>query len=741
MLVVGEILKIVKSRAIRIVLAILVAANAAAVLYQVSAENAASPVPPDALDGAWEQFRANPGRVLARFDELERFYEAREQSMAAENGGRGAFTALAAVAEEKAADGEYLALSQIRAQVDAAVAFPETVLGVIRQAEINRDLYLKEQTRDSGFGLQYQERVIRQYSGIQINVRLGVDDLRGWETYFRSPFTGIAAVFAAVLTAGAAAGIEYDTNAAPLLFSTKNGRRRRKAARMLAADGTVVLFVLLAEAETFGLVALTRGFGWGGNAVQALSAFRTCPYVLTIAQTAAIRLGVRFLFALVLGTLTQLLADLCRSGAAAAAGGILCAGASTALALRAWGTGSGAASLLRLAAAAPLRAPFPFFERLQAVRLFGMAEDGLTAASVCLGILLAGFAAADLAVFLRPSGSPLTGRMKAARSAVREKLRLHGEKRGGRSGGSVSLLPHELYKTWIASRAVWLLILLLAVYGVQTVRGPSADRSYYAEVYDRYVDSVRGEWTAEKEAAIREKADDARAIVGRRMEVLDAYLAGDMTREEYHDYTTRYGEAYLELPALEALEEYLAVLRQRKEDGHTVSILNDTRWSAVFRRGVDWTAEVLTCALALASFGEYTKNDRNDISPIRSCARYGRRRTRRVKTLAGLAACAAIFTLQRAAWLSVSAADLPREDLAAPLLSLRLMDWTARLGMGSLPLSSGLALFGAVQCAYVMLLFLFLSGCLMKMKNKYAALAASLPLIFAPFWVSSVLFR
>ena len=717
-----ECAKLAGSRSLRVSLAVFMLLNLLAALPSVSGWDGEEEI----LCGAvLDEFRADPEGTLARYTETMSRYEELRRNLLESAAGkrRNSFSALAEYEERISADAEYRALGRLAEQVERAAAFPEAVRKIIRQAEVNLRLYDEGRPEKSAFGRLYQERVIRQYQAVLNNTKIGVDDLRGWEAYFGNRSAGAAAVFAAVLSAGIAVGMDHESGAAVFLCSTKYGRRRRKAARMLALGALTICFALAAEAEVFGLVSLTYGFGWGGSAVQALPVFETCPYVLTLAEAAAIRLLFRALFALLLGSLTLLLADLLQSGIAGAAVGMLCAGASTVLAYSGLPVGS---SLLLMTEAA-FRAPFPYFVRFLALNLFGTPADGLCCAVAAFATLAAGFSAADLLLFRRAAGLSLPRRIKGKTLILRKRLHvLHAD---GLRGGSVLLLSHEVYKALIASRALGVIFVLLAVYGIGMMSDLNSGSTYTDEVYDRCIGSIRGEWSEEKEALILEKTETARELVSGVEAIREEYLSGRISRDVYGDYMKRANAAYLELPALEELTDYLAYLRRRVAQGRSVSIVNDTVWLQALQRGLDWTEIVSVSLLSLASFGEYTKHDRNNLTPIRSCTRAGRKKTLRVKTAAGVLLCSLLFFVRKAAWLLCSVTPLPHADLSVPLLSLRVTDGTVAPFMDGISLRGGFFLGGAIQYLCILTLYLWTAYVLYRFKNKYAAVAASIPAI------------
>ena len=241
-----------------------------------------------------------------------------------------------------------------------------------------------------------------------------------------------------------------------------------------------------------------------------------------------------------------------------------------------------------------------------------------------------------------------------------------------------------------------ILVLLFAAKCLVSAEYYRWENTSYNRVYRQYMEEIGGEYSAEKADYVQREYDISRALVNRREEMEQAYIAREIDKETFEAYLTEYNTAQAKIPVLQDLMErsaYLEGLLSQK--GIRASYVFDEGLERYIYQGTDWLLVlficIFCCRAVLVEFGK-TSSKGPIFQLVQSTSR-GRLSLYLKKTLLCLLVSAFVYWLFAAAdlffwlrnWEILSTGDLL---ISLPAYSQASAMWTLG-GYGVFTLLSG----------------------------------------------------
>ena len=578
-------------------------------------------------------------------------------------------------------------LSELFLRVDYIRGFKPDIARTIAAAELGLDDLEGGNISRSSYAWRYLVRLLELYGDIYDNVNLGLEYTRGWEDFFVYNTVDIFIALSIILITPAVFIGEYTAGTLSLIRSTKLGRGKLLAAKLLAYWLGCTIIVLVFMLMTFLMFGQLYGYSSPFNAIQVIGSFEFCPYRFNILTYLIIFIALKILSFSAFGGVILFVGILTYNTVASVAAGAGIYALSFFMSVFRY---DDANNILKFANFVSPASGYLIFERYRAVNIFGFAVDLAPALYVILLVIFLlsltavgfSFCGSLRAVgSIKRTANKLTAEIPAAESGTanipttrRKQERGRMNRRRSRNFG-LSITRWELYKYFLSSRLSLVVMLLFVIKLWLLYNAEDLSESYQDSVYREYMTRLSGEYTDEKREYLTAERDYIDEILNMKHEYDAKYFDGEITFDVYNEYLEKYYLSYSRFPALKKAEAQAAYIDELAAQGIQASFVYDTGWKELFSAGFDWTLLAAIIVLLSDAFGvEYGgRSSAGDFAVILRTAKRGRGKTLTRKYLAALisaGALSAVWILSEAVRIAICY-ELPAAN--APILSLQTM--------------------------------------------------------------------
>ncbi|MCQ2432657.1 MAG: hypothetical protein MJ175_08655, partial [Clostridia bacterium] len=614
-----ELKKLLGVRYLWVFLLILLILNSVTAWFTAGNTHAAME-PADQIAEFFEKYREDPAGIDAHYQEMQAFRKEQERLLSeAIRAGNYDFKmeTLPDLYSDVDSYPDSMLFEKLYATLEAAENYPSQLDTVIARAKQNLSSLSYMGIREDAFSYRYQERVIDLYERMRDTVTIQAEYTRGWQEYFSYETVNLFLFFMLIMLASLIFAGEGQSGFLPVMRTTKNGRARTAAAKVLTMLFLSCVFTLLFTISTFAVFGLRIGYSSPDNAIQALSAFTYSPYRITIGAFFWITLGLRMLTAAVFSRLLLLLSVFFYHYVLIYFAGLFVFGINFLLYSIRYVDANNLFRNLNLMTAS---AVMPLFERYRAMNFFGEVIGFVPVMEIlfpCLLLLCSGGV-----IFFFAKGTRIV-RIGWADALISALMTVSAKLRGMRLGGtakrehrvlraryySSSLFFAECYKTLISSR-FWIPVLIILCVKMWYAAQISAPVKSYADaVYHEYMTTMEGELTDEKLAYLESERAAITETLSRRETMMESYLNEEISFEEYHKYLSDYNYAYSRDELLRVIEDHAGYLEQKAaETGVQGWFVYDTGWNKLYQGDADLFLYVSLLLLFVGSFAaEYVQ--------------------------------------------------------------------------------------------------------------------------------------
>lgn len=655
-LIVYEWRKLLSSSFLKILLVILLFANALSCISYAEKDAYVPTEKQEYVDAIFALYEANPERF---YTEYQLALEERDQVN----------TSFKGFAQTLYGNDEYPTYKNFEAAltvIEADAHYHQTLAEVLRQAEAMIPTYLLLGVPENDYRVRYQKKVVDIYSCLNETVVLGNSPVIGWEQYF-TYHTEYYFVLIFLLAAGVTLALEDRRIGFYSISGTCRHGRRSTAVAKLAAAG-MLSAVVAAMFATVSLLSVAVAVGLSSplEAVQSVESMRLCHYAVSVGEAALIGFAFKILVAVLFIVLIFAVCILLKSMLLAYVAGVgilMLYAPFQSMAV----VNVGQWKYLNLFS---VYATDQLLGRYRGVNVFGYSAFlGMVFAIFALALVLG--ALAVVCSLYHGRGAALS-RLSVSFSTVRQRWVqwLTARRQSKHRAKSLSLSVYELYK----NRIFYLLLAVLILFKLfatqdyyDLYRDSSAERNYKS-----YLAEIGGEYTDEKYFYLIEEQAKHEAVIQQSGSVEDRYLAGEMSSSEYMRYQKKYSVSSGKLAGLRLLMPTAKHLRELSTTGVIGCFVYETGYTMHSARGVDWLL-ILFVALFCCRFylveNETTLNGSAPLSMV-----YATPKGRVALLARKLLLCLATVT---AAWVMFTCIDfyclystLDLPDMSAPLVSM-----------------------------------------------------------------------
>ncbi len=628
-------------------------------------------VPGDIMDNFYSLYAEDPETVEAVNEELQLWYQMQSQmEREAKRSGNSDYHP-EPFPNHYGTDkyGDSILFRVLFTQKNYVTSYPSKLAAVVEEAVSMKNSVLAMGIPESSYAVQYQENVIRIYTDLGQMVRLGFEDVRGWNTYFSyEPLTIF--LFLAVIIVSSVIGLyDHSCGTLPILRTVRHGRLRLMGAKIAAAASAAVALTAVYVLVTVTVIGIVRGYSSPFNAVQVISEYLYCPWNISVIECFFLDLLVKIVLYAVFSLFMLAAASLVKHYVVTFLIGV-----------GAVGIGFGLAQLrylwMNLLSVTEIASGEIFWTRYRAVNFFGAV---VPAVPFCTAVLaLAAAACVRFLVLTEKKTGLLPVRTVKSLGQLLHLPQRRRKETARRPVGvySRSLFGWELTKRTLSRGIMVLLLALFVTKGVLDRQAGQLAGSFTDAVYREYMTRLEGEMTDEKRAYLaseRKRMSDATNGFSKKQE---AYLNKELSVEEFRVYLDEYNYAASRKEIFGMIEEHARYIDRLADEGEEAWFLYDTGWEYLFFSDFDWTLYAALILLTADVFSmEYdSSSSRGLFAGILRVTKRGRRESCAAKYLSALASAAVFTLLWNAADLVTFAVSygLPRWD--APVRSMEIME-------------------------------------------------------------------
>ena len=746
-----EIKKLLGIRYLWAFLAIFLVLNSVIAFYSAGKTYAAYE-PSQLISSFFEKYFDDPEELDAHYAEIQAFNKEQEELfMKAMQSGNYDFEteSMPSIYSTDEDFPDSMLFHTLYSAVNAAADYPNVMQKVIERAVANLAEFKMMGIDEDSFTYRYQIRVIRLYEEVRDNVSIRVEYTHGWEEYFSYEIVNIFIFVFIIMLGSLIFAEEKQTGFLPIIRTSRYGRARTAAAKLITMLLLSSVTVLLFTATTWAVYGLRLGYSSPSNVLQSLSAYTLSPYRITIGQYFAISVGVKLLSFALFSSVVLLLSTVFYNYILIYLSGLAFYGLNFLLYTLKYIDSSSAFKNLNLVA---VTAVDPLFVRYRAVNLFSEVCGYVPFMLVSFGIATVLCCSATVILFSRgindirlPALDTVTSSVMTAAAGLKNRFIKAGVAKTGKTCAarrySMSLFGAEAYKTLISSRFILILLVLLALKTAYSVNVFTPLRSYSDTVYKEYMTRLEGEVTDEKLEYIAEERRMINDTLSKQTKMQQDYVNNVITFEEYREYLSDYNYAYSRSELLELVEDQADYLIAEKEKtGIDGWFVYDTGWKKLYGGDADlflYTSILLLLAGSFAS--EYlTKSSSGSFAQILRATKNGRNATFRAKLFSSGVIAVLLALVFNAIDIAIVFNSFEMPAASAPLLSTQMFSSVS----GSITFAGYLAVFILIRVAASLAMALLVCA-LSELLCRYLSVLCSavvitlLPALFAYFGLSA----
>ena len=657
-----EIRKIFASRLVIITLALLLAINGVVCVYYLTQNSKG--IPQKYINQMFDLYEADP----AAFDEEYSLLNGQSrqiQDMYLEQPRQGNYDfSLEPEVNKYAPDGfsDLELMSLVYARKQYAENYASSIDIIIAEAAANLNQYDAQGIAVDDYVYQYQLRLIQMYRDMRDNVEIGFDNARGFDTFFDYRISDYF-IFVVLILIGCVIFIqEKSTGIMPILRASEGGRTKTALAKLITMVITIFLIEAAFAIETSAIIGLYEGYSELSDPLQTFSGYLYCPYDITVGEFILIRLLIRILafalFSAVIMLVSLFLYNyvlVCVSGLGVLGINLLLDAFSNSVVSK-----MADANIVNVVSVGSL------YERYYAVNLLGYVVDFLP----CVVIMYAALSIILCVLIVLKYNSLYNTRASKIipKSRTKASGRLFTVRHRAYTG---SLFISEIYKLLVSSKMIVVIAALLITKCTISYYAFQRSDSYGEAIYHDYMTELAGELSEEKEKYLNDKRAEMVSIMSKESDMRRAYMADEISVEEYKSYLNEYNTAFIRSDYLAMVENHARYIKRLASENKNSWFVYDTGWKALLFGSFDWTLYAAILLFSGCFTVEYERKSSSGgfVNILRTTKR-GRKRTFRAKYFSVFAVSFVLIIMWNAvdAVLAVCAYDLPLPS--APIYSI-----------------------------------------------------------------------
>lgn len=470
---------------------------------------------------------------------------------------------------------------------------------------------------DDSFEIRYQQGVLDSYELLK-DMEFPLTNIRGYDVYLDYSGFGVIAMIAMIVGGMLILIPEKSGGMVGILRVSKRGRSETYLAKMIVAFVYCLLVCTVLTVSAFATVGFCYGYSGIDAPLQMVESFRLCPLMTTVGGglvlTFLLRLFACFTFMVAIIALSAVFT----SYVSAFSIGILFTALNYLAATKNYLNAYDPLKNLNFFWSINGKEPLVYW---RGINLFGKCiptlESVLLVYSVILlaGLLLAWFfyTAGKGLEFraLRNLSRKITVAVRNALSIVRKRKR-------------ATLIGYEIKKILTPFACLILAGLIVGTFLLTEEEFRSRRKTFYELTYAEYMENYGGEWTEEKDAALKAEYAEFADIISREEEMYFKYKNQEIDLNAMIEFSSKLRYAENRIDIVESLCTTSDTLRKLNAEGKLAYFVNEMGWNRMIETNISY---LYLAAIIFLFSGVYAVEYKDKFMQIQSTTRNGRVRT------------------------------------------------------------------------------------------------------------------
>jgi hypothetical protein len=470
---------------------------------------------------------------------------------------------------------------------------------------------------DDSFEIRYQQGVLDSYELLK-DMEFPLTNIRGYDVYLDYSGFGVIAMIAMIVGGMLILIPEKSGGMVGILRVSKRGRSETYLAKMIVAFVYCLLVCTVLTVSAFATVGFCYGYSGIDAPLQMVESFRLCPLMTTVGGglvlTFLLRLFACFTFMVAIIALSAVFTGYVPAFSI----GILFTALNYLAATKNYLNAYDPLKNLNFFWSINGKEPLVYW---RGINLFGKCiptlESVLLVYSVILlaGLLLAWFfyTAGKGLEFraLRNLSRKITVAVRNALSIVRKRKR-------------ATLIGYEIKKILTPFACLILAGLIVGTFLLTEEEFRSRRKTFYELTYAEYMENYGGEWTEEKDAALKAEYAEFVDIISREEEMYFKYKNQEIDLNAMIEYSSKLRYAENRIDIVESLCTTSDTLRKLNAEGKLAYFVNEMGWNRMIETNISY---LYLAAIIFLFSGVYAVEYKDKFMQIQSTTRNGRVRT------------------------------------------------------------------------------------------------------------------
>lgn len=470
---------------------------------------------------------------------------------------------------------------------------------------------------DDSFEIRYQQGVLDSYELLK-DMEFPLTNIRGYDVYLDYSGFGVIAMIAMIVGGMLILIPEKSGGMVGILRVSKRGRSETYLAKMIVAFVYCLLVCTVLTVSAFATVGFCYGYSGIDAPLQMVESFRLCPLMTTVGGglvlTFLLRLFACFTFMVAIIALSAVFTGYVPAFSI----GILFTALNYLAATKNYLNAYDPLKNLNFFWSINGKEPLVYW---RGINLFGKCiptlESVLLVYSVILlaGLLLAWFfyTAGKGLEFraLRNLSRKITVAVRNALSIVRKRKR-------------ATLIGYEIKKILTPFACLILAGLIVGTFLLTEEAFRSRRKAFYELTYAEYMENYGGEWTEEKDAALKAEYAEFVDIISREEEMYFKYKNQEIDLNAMIEYSSKLRYAENRIDIVESLCTTSDTLRKLNAEGKLAYFVNEMGWNRMIETNISY---LYLAAIIFLFSGVYAVEYKDKFMQIQSTTRNGRVRT------------------------------------------------------------------------------------------------------------------
>ncbi len=513
--------------------------------------------------------------------------------------------------------------------VDYFNNYPHNIEKIINRSRTKIIEYNLQKIPSDTYVYKYQNTIISTYKYLPDYINLNFEYIRGWDTFFNYNAVNVFTFLALIVICSVVFTQEKNCGILPILRVSKNGKAKTAFAKLVSVFIITTLVVLLFTLSSFLTVYSISGYSSTGNAIQAIKDFTFCPYIYTIGEFFIILVLQRLLTFCLFSCTVVFLSLIFNSYTLNFAVSLAFLGINILLNNINYSSSNNLFKNLNLVNTSNLTA---FYKDYPALNIFENVVHYIPFLTFVFSIICIFLFFISVIIYAK---TPSLFSVKIKLPKYKRFFSLSISLRQRKKRKLPSVFASELYKTFISSRLIWL-VLLLFVFKVFIAYNTFQAPSYYSDgAYKEYMLQLTGEMTDEKRQFLNDEGSYINNIIEKYSEMNDGYFKGTVSEEEYISYMSEYKYANLHTVAFKRVNMQAQYIDKMGTKGENAWFVYDTGWLTMLLPTFDPTLYAAILLLFSQVFPtEFNKKSSDgSFASILRTTKYGRSKTFWAKVL------------------------------------------------------------------------------------------------------------